>query len=231
MLKTTMVGMVLLAFSLPTSLAFRSGDNNNNNKMMKTTRSIAPTGFTSAASSKIPGSSTTALQMSFWDKFIPFDGSKNEDENKDIPVYDGELVYDNNEAVDVKRLAVIPAKSIRVGGLRLLLFFFCLGQSNKPQPKAWKCSQPNETTVNVLFHDLTGAIAVRLSEEEGVVIERLGYNPSVAYTMQETVLLQGILDELQKCVDQPGVAEDDRLLLLFPPGNAVENAKQSLSFA
>jgi hypothetical protein len=154
-------------------------------------------------------------------------------------------------------LLSIPAKQLKPGGLRLFLMFYLMGMQNTPHPNAWKASQPtvagvvdddddNDNDKHVLemyFHDATGMIQIEMisrnasvdeDDEKGtnksaVRLLRHGTVPSTAYLMQESVIVDGLLDELQQCAFDESIEPKHRLLLPEPT-TAIEDARQSLAF-
>lgn len=151
----------------------------------------------------------------------PKHSSSEEEENED----------DDDEYAGATRLLTIPAKSIKPGGLRLLLMFYLMGMQNTPEKGAWKADQPtrDEYVVDMYYHDRTAVLTVKLTEDE-ITIDRIGTAPSMSYLAQESVIVDGILDELQVCVTQDDVNDEDRLLLLPEPKDAIEKARESLAF-
>jgi len=139
---------------------------------------------------------------------------------------------DDDEYAGATRLLTIPAKSIKPGGLRLLLMFYLMGMQNTPERHAWKADQPtrDEYVVDMYYHDRTAVLTVKLTEDE-ITIDRIGTAPSMSYLTQESVIVDGILDELQICVSQEDIKDDDRLLLLPEPQDAIEKARESLAFS
>jgi len=109
--------------------------------------------------------------------------------------------------------------------------FYLMGIQNTPDRMTWKADQParEDYVIDLFFHDRTAMLSVELLEHE-VTIKRLGPNPSNAYMLQEAVVLQGILAELQECAFDTKIPEEDRLLLLAEPGDAIEKARDSLAF-
>mmetsp|Transcript_18614 Transcript_18614/g.53115 ORF Transcript_18614/g.53115 Transcript_18614/m.53115 type:complete len:241 (-) Transcript_18614:171-893(-) len=145
-------------------------------------------------------------------------GSSNaEDDDDDIPA-------------GTTRIATIPVKSIKPGGLRLFLMFYLMGQQNTPEQNSWRADQPisDDHVVEMYYHDASAMLTVELMETE-IRIDRTGSMPSMQYLMQESVIVQGILDELQQCSSDDGVDEADRLLIPEPK-DAIENAMESISF-
>jgi hypothetical protein len=79
------------------------------------------------------------------------------------------------------------------------------------------------------YHDRTAVLTVKLSKNQ-ITIDRIGSAPSMSYLAQESVIVDGILDELQVCVTQDDINDEDRLLLLPEPQDAIEKARESLAF-
>lgn len=105
-----------------------------------------------------------------------------------------------------------------------------MGEQNTPDRMSWRADQPSveEYIVDMIFHDGTGRLTVELLEDE-IRIDRTGSRPSTAYLMQESVVVQGMLDELHQCASDENVVEADRLLIP-EPADAIENAREELAF-
>jgi hypothetical protein len=161
-------------------------------------------------------------------KFFEQMGGKDDNKND----RDNDEEEDDDEYAGATRLLTIPARSIKPGGLRLLLMFYLMGMQNTPEPGCWKADQPTteEYVVDMYFHDRTAALTVKLTENE-ITIDRIGSTPSNAYLMQESIIIDGILDELNVCVTQEDIKDEDRLLLLPEPQDAIEKARESLAFS
>lgn len=151
-------------------------------------------------------------------------GANNEDEDNE-----------NNATGDYgeeNRLASIEVKAIKPGGLRLFLMFYLMGMQNTPDRGSWKADQPtrDEYVIDCYFHDRTAMLSIELSEEHNIItIDRIGAVPSNAYVMQETVIVEGILDELQQMASDESIEPESRLLQLSEP-EAIEQARAALSF-
>jgi hypothetical protein len=68
-------------------------------------------------------------------------------------------------------------------------------------------------------------------DDDAVRVDRYGTRPSLAYLLQESVVLHGILDELHSLCsddDDDGIESVNRLLLLEDPGDAIEKARAAL---
>jgi hypothetical protein len=161
-------------------------------------------------------------------KFFEDMSGKNKPNDKDS---NDDVDDDDDDCAGSTRLLSIPVESIKPGGLRLFLMFYCMGMQNTPERGSWKADQPTteEYVVDMYYQDRTAALMVTLTETQ-ITIDRMGSTPSTSYLMQESVIVDGILDELQACATQQHVADQDRLLLLPEPRDAIEKARDSLAF-
>lgn len=91
--------------------------------------------------------------------------------------------------------------------------------------------------LEMFFHDASGMITIELvvGDEElsgrtsEIRILRCGSLPSNQYLMQESVIVDGILDELHQCAFDESVPEKDRLLIPEPK-NGIDLAREALAF-
>ena len=106
-----------------------------------------------------------------------------------------------------------------------------MGMQNTPDRNAWKADQPttDDYVIDYYFHDRTAMLTIELGDDE-ITIDRIGTVPSTAYSMQETVILEGILDELHQCAFDDAIKEEHRLLQLVEPKDAIDKARTALSF-
>eukprot|EP00526_Cylindrotheca_closterium_P000241 CAMPEP_0113652728 /NCGR_PEP_ID=MMETSP0017_2-20120614/28178_1 /TAXON_ID=2856 /ORGANISM="Cylindrotheca closterium" /LENGTH=242 /DNA_ID=CAMNT_0000565629 /DNA_START=189 /DNA_END=917 /DNA_ORIENTATION=- /assembly_acc=CAM_ASM_000147 len=138
----------------------------------------------------------------------------------------GEFNNNDNSGGDVMAagtsvIASIPVQSLKPGGLRLFLMFYLMGMQNTPDQGSWKAHQPDTPpppmapygsdekdddtersdefdspyVLEMFYKDASAMISIELLPNE-VQIQRCGSLPSTAYLMHETVLVEGILDEL-----------------------------------
>lgn len=112
----------------------------------------------------------------------------------------------------------------------MFLMLYLMGMQNTPDKGSWTVDQPtmDEYAIDMYFHDHSAMLMFRLTDNE-VTIERVGSKPSMAYTLQETVIVDGVLHELQMMVSDEKIEEPDRLLRLVDV-NAIEKARSSLAF-
>ena len=144
---------------------------------------------------------------------------------------------DESVAAGTQRLITLPVKAIKPGGLRLFLMFYLMGMQNTPDRMSWKADQPTMKiagtkddvyVVDMHFHDHTGVLSVELKQDK-VIVERVGSSPSTQYLIQEAVLLNGILDELERCANDETIQVSNRLILL-EDANVIEKARGELAF-
>jgi len=128
------------------------------------------------------------------------------------------------------RLIEISADRIKPGGLRLFLMLYLMGMQNIPDRRSWSVDQPiGGYAIDCHFHDRSAALMIRLTNDT-LTVDRKGLTPSMSYMIQESVIVNGILDELSTCAFNKEVADGDRLLLLSDPKDAIERARESLAF-
>jgi hypothetical protein len=123
---------------------------------------------------------------------------------------------DDESAAGEFNVVTIPVKALKPGGLRLFLMFYLLGETNNPTKGTWRADQPTteEYVVDFWYHDNSAVLSVTLSEEKkGVIINRVGSRPSTGYMIQESLVVQGLLDELETMANDPEVAAENRLLI------------------
>ena len=139
-------------------------------------------------------------------------------------------------AAGTTRLITVPVQSIKPGGLRVFLMFYCMGMQNTPSRMSWKADQPttgsssqsDEYVVDMHFHDHTGVLSVELKQDK-IIMVRVGSLPSTQYLIQESLLVQGILDELEKCANDETIEVSNRLIRLVED-DAIENSRNTLDF-
>ena len=167
------------------------------------------------------------MKMSIFDdmgKFFDNLGGGSEDGNapSEVEIVDG--TYTGS-----KRIISIPAKTMKMGGLRLYCNLYLMGLQNTPEPGCWKASKSNDSEVNLRYVDLSGSIIIQFSED-CITVDRLGSSPSNKYLMHESMILNGFLDELNTIVFEGDVSEENRLLTLPEPCNQLEEARGAISF-
>ena len=102
----------------------------------------------------------------------------------------------------------IPAKSVKVGPTKFYLQIYLVGEQNTPTQGSWFLKPNDETgSLDMYFGDGTAMLSIDVQGDYGIRISRQGSRPSLQYMLQESVLLHGILDELE--VLAFGTGDDD----------------------
>ena len=122
----------------------------------------------------------------------------------------------------------IPVKYMKRGGLRFVLGLYLVGL---PDKGTWTPNQAaDDSGLDMHFKDGSAMFKLVL-DDDAVRVDRYGQRPSLAYLLQESVVLHGILDELHSLCsenDDAGIEMANRLLLLEEPGDAIEKARATL---
>ena len=137
----------------------------------------------------------------------------------------------DDDSLGTIRLVELSAASIKPGGLRLFLMLYLMGMQNTPDHRSWAVDQPTGDlyAIDCYYHDKTAVLMIRLTNDT-ITIDRFGSTPSMSYVMQESVIVDGILDELSSCAFDENVVDNDRLLQLPDPKDAIEKARENLAF-
>ena len=137
------------------------------------------------------------------------------------PTQDGEIA-----SFPAAKVMEIPVKSMKRGGLRFVLGLHLVGLGERG---TWAPNQAGDGVLDMHFGDGTAMFKLLL-DDDAVRVDRYGRRPSLAYLLQESLVLHGILDELASlCSDgAAGIEPGDRLLLLEEPGDAIERARATL---
>lgn len=118
----------------------------------------------------------------------------------------------------------IPVASLKRGGLRFALGLLLVGYDKE----TWKLNQTSDSVLDMYFQDNSAMFSLVL-ENDGISVDRYG-KPSLAYVLQESLVLHSLLDELDSLAF--GVEDDikleNRLLQLEEPGDAIEKARATL---
>lgn len=176
--------------------------------------------------------------LNFFDDFGKDDDKKPNSSNK-AQSSSSEFSLNNDNLLDEDdddlpageiRIATIPVQDIKPGGLRLFLMFYLMGLQNQPDPKTWMANQPTteDYVIDFWYHDKSAVLTIAL-ESNKISVTRVGSNPSTAYLMQESLVAQGLLDELQTMANDKEIEPENRLLIL-ETDDAIEKARDLLAF-
>jgi len=172
--------------------------------------------------------------------FNPFGGNGNNDDGDEkkggnsssdgVKENDGgDAIEADGEYVSSTEIFHIPAKKIKIGGLRLYLALYFMGEQNTPTRMTWRADQTASGGIDLYYRDRTGALLITFTEES-MTVGRLGSAPSMDYLTQESAILSGMLDQLDEISDDSSIGEANRLLQLLEPGDAIETVRENLAF-
>eukprot|EP00956_Cyclotella_meneghiniana_P042806 scaffold249324_cov69-Cyclotella_meneghiniana.AAC.3 len=136
----------------------------------------------------------------------------------------GSQETNSKDAAVPKRIIEIPVKSIKKGGLRMVLGLSLIGLQNTPDKGSWQANQASDSILDMYFKDGTKFSVVL--EDSCIAVDRYG-QASLPYLLQESVILHSILDELNELASSSEVASENRLLQLEEL-NAIEMARNTL---
>mmetsp|Transcript_19819 Transcript_19819/g.41590 ORF Transcript_19819/g.41590 Transcript_19819/m.41590 type:complete len:499 (+) Transcript_19819:185-1681(+) len=148
--------------------------------------------------------------------------------------------YDPNDPEAPKELFVIPIPNSLLESMETLLQSmgtFLVSKQNTPSIGSWKVSRYGDDTLHVLFKDhsamfsLDFGVAYSKSRDNmadtSIVVERHtdgNKPPSLPYQLQESVILHGVLDELEKLLTNDASGNGQINFI----GAAVEKARNTL---
>ena len=124
-----------------------------------------------------------------------------------------------------KRIMEIPVKSIKKGGLRMVIGLCLIGLQNTPDDGSWRANQASDAKLDMYFRDNSAKFSVVL-EDSCIAVDRYG-KASLPYLLQESVILHSVLDELNELAFSSEVELENRLLQL-EGADAIEEARSTL---
>jgi hypothetical protein len=125
---------------------------------------------------------------------------------------------------DERLVLEIPVISIKRGGLRFVLGLHLVGLDDAG---TWSPNQSSEYSLDAYFGDGSGMFRL-IFDDDAIRVYRRGSRPSLAYLLQESVALHGILDELSSLCFDGSIESGNRLLRLDEPGDAIDRARATL---
>jgi hypothetical protein len=179
---------------------------------------------------KIPKSeSQLAMDLSGLSNFFNFGNDGDDDKNKQRESDSSSLENDDDEGeyAGCTNIFTIDAKSLKLGACRLYLSLYFMGESNNPEKRTWRMNQNGDGGIDLYYKDTSAALIV-VFKEDAILVNRLGSSPSMEYLMQESNMLNGMLDQLDEISMDSSINENDRLLCI--EGDQVDKVRQSLSF-
>jgi hypothetical protein len=127
-----------------------------------------------------------------------------------------------------KVIVNLKANEVKVGALRFLLQIYLVGEQNNPVPKSWLIKGGDDSgELLVYYGDGTGMVKIQL-HESGIQFQRVGEKPSLQYVLQESVLLHGILDELENVAFGVEDIDESKRLLRLADSRAIAAERTKL---
>ena len=140
----------------------------------------------------------------------------------------GKKEEDNRDPSIPVRLFEIPCKNMKLGGCRFALGLFLIGQQGTPMKGTWKANQANDAVLDMFHMDNTAMFSVVMTEKS-ISVDRYGLEPSLQYTLHESLVLQGLLDEIQTlALEGDEIEEESRLIVFSDPETAIGDARAKL---
>ena len=102
-----------------------------------------------------------------------------------------------------------------------------MGESNNPEKGTWRMNQNGDGGIDLYYKDTTGALIV-VFKEHAILVNRLGSSPSMEYLIQESSMLNGMLDQLEEIATDTSIEESDRLLSI--ESDKINMVRETLSF-
>jgi hypothetical protein len=129
----------------------------------------------------------------------------------------------------VDNLFTLPTTILKKGPLQFFLKIFLVAQQNEPSPGSWAIGgdESNLDSINAYYKDGTGMVAVVLNDNN-IEIQRHGKSPSLQFVLQESLLLHGLLDELQSLAENEEVEEEKRLVQWANGKQTVDDVRSTL---
>jgi hypothetical protein len=136
-------------------------------------------------------------------------------------------LFGQASSVGPKKLVEIPAQDVKIGALRFLLNIYLVGEQNKPSPNSWLTRQGDDGDLQIYYQDGSAMLSIDL-QEYAITITRHGQKPSLQYQLQESLLLHGILDELDNVVFGMDDIDETKRLLRLKESNSIDKARETL---
>jgi hypothetical protein len=109
--------------------------------------------------------------------------------------------------------------------LSFLTNVFLVGEQNNPSEKSWLTKQADSGELQVYFRDGTAMFSIELLDSR-ITFTRHGEKPSLPYMLQESILIHGVLDEIQNAATVEDIEVEKRLLQV--DNTAIDGARKTL---
>ena len=132
------------------------------------------------------------------------------------------MVCPNPTPANSLNIQLKQVTNIKIGGLRFALGLQLVGMQDNGM---WKPNETSSSQLDVFFEDGSAMFSIKL-RDDAIRIEREG-TPSLAYVLQESLILHKVLDELNTLATDGGIEQQNRLLQLASE-SAIEDAREKL---
>jgi hypothetical protein len=126
-----------------------------------------------------------------------------------------------------KEVINLPASAVKIGALKFFLQIYLVGEQNKPVKGSWVLSNNDSGTLDMYYQDGSGMFSIGC-EDYGIKVTRFGGKPSLQYMLQESVMLHGVLDELNSIAFETDDIEQEKRLLQFSDPETISKAREAL---
>lgn len=116
----------------------------------------------------------------------------------------------------------VPVNRVKIGGLRFALGLQLVGMRDDG---LWRPNETSSSQLDVFFKDGSAMFSIKLTDD-AIRIEREG-TPSLAYLLQESLILHKVLDELNTLATDGEIEQQNRLLELASE-SAIDDAREKL---
>ena len=132
------------------------------------------------------------------------------------------MVCPNPTPANSLNIQLKQVTNIKIGGLRFALGLQLVGMQDNGM---WKPNETSSSQLDVFFKDGSAMFSIKLIDN-AIRIEREG-TPSLAYVLQESLILHKVLDELNTLATDDQIEQQNRLLQLASE-SAIEDAREKL---
>ena len=126
-----------------------------------------------------------------------------------------------------KEVVNLPATVVKTGPLRFFLQIYLVGEQNNPSQGAWAFNNNDAGSLDMYYQDGTGMFSIQM-DDNNIKVLRYGQKPSLEYVLQESVMVEGVLNELNSIAFEVDDIEEEKRLLQFGDRDIIEKALDSL---
>ena len=133
----------------------------------------------------------------------------------------------DQNTVKSKTVFDIPTTSVKQGAIRFFLNLHLVSLQRTSDKGTWFSKEDDTGGLDLYFKDGSGMVSLSFSEN-AIKAERIGAKPSLQYLLQESILLHGVLDELNKLAFEVDDIEMEKRLLQLKDKDGIVQARAKL---